>query len=253
MIVSSVFILFLLIGSFLNVLIYRIPREEDVVVKRSNCPKCKKLISWKENIPIFSYLFLFGKCKNCKEKISIKYPFIELLTAVLGSFVYLKYFEIDQLKMIMFSVVICLFIVQFFIDLEHYILPHSLNLIIGACLLVIAIRDYSWQHYIFGFIIGFVPLFLLGYLYEKYRGQIGLGGGDIVLFGMLGIYLGPFKILYTIIFSSLLGTLVILALMAIGKVSDKEVPVPFGPSILIISSIQLFYPGVLESLFLKIV
>ncbi len=251
MISIAVFIFFLLIGSFLNVLIYRIPREEDIVVKRSNCTKCKKLITWKENIPILSYVYLAGKCKNCKERISPKYPFVELLTALLGSYVFMRYFEVDQLKMIMFSIVICLFIVQFFIDLEHYILPHSLNLIIGACLLVLAVRDYSWQHYIFGFIIGFIPLFLLGYAYEKYKGQIGLGGGDIVLFGMLGIYLGPFNILYTIIFSSLLGTLVILALMAIGKVSDKEVPVPFGPSILFVSSIQLFFPGFLESLFLK--
>lgn len=253
MITTAVFIFFLLIGSFLNVLIYRIPREEDFIVKRSNCTKCKNLITWKENIPVLSYLLLGGKCKNCKEKISLRYPFIELLSAAVGTFIYLQYVEIDQMKMVVFSIVFCMFIAQFFIDLEHYILPHSLNLIIGIALLTLAIRDYSWQHYVFGFAVGFIPLFLLGYIYEKYKGQIGLGGGDIVLFGMLGIYLGPFNILYTIIFSSILGTIVILFLMAIGKVSDKEVPVPFGPSILIISSIQLLFPSVLESLFLKIV
>ncbi len=246
MIEAFVFIFGLLIGSFLNVIIYRIPREEDIVFKRSNCPNCKKMVSWKENIPVLSFIFLKGKCKNCKKKISFLYPFIEITTGFLALYLY-KNFSYDYLLMMTLFAVFSLYICQFFIDIKHFILPHGINLVIGALFLSLVIFKYSWTHWLIGGAVGFVPLFLFSLIYEKYRGQIGLGGGDIVLFGVIGIYLGPINIFHTITLSCILGIFITFAYLIFGKISKIDKPVPFGPAILIVSSIQILYPNFLEN------
>ncbi len=247
-----VFIFGLLIGSFLNVVILRVPENKDIVFMRSHCVKCKKIIPWYFNIPVLSYIFLKGKCNVCKTGISLQYPFIELITGFLSVFIYQKYFHVDQFQSVILFFIFCLFICQFFIDLKHFILPHSINIIIGLLLLLLVVFEKDWTHWGLGFCFGFFPLYIFSLIYEKLRGQIGLGGGDIVLFGMLGIYLGPEKIFYNITMSCLFGVLVTILFLSFGKISKINKPVPFGPSILIISSIQILYPNFLESKFISL-
>ena len=112
-------------GSFANVCIYRLPQHKGVVAGRSYCPKCKKQISWYDNIPILSYLFIQGKCRKCKKKISIQYPLVELLSVL--SFVVVYFFYGITITTLLFIILALTFIIIFFVDLKHYIIPNSLT------------------------------------------------------------------------------------------------------------------------------
>ena len=112
-------------GSFANVCIYRLPQDKGVVSGRSYCPKCKTQISWYDNIPILSYLFIQGKCRKCKKQISIQYPIVELLSVL--SFVAAYYFYGITITTLLFIILALTFIIIFFIDLKHYIIPNGLT------------------------------------------------------------------------------------------------------------------------------
>ena len=134
------------IGSFLNVLIYRIPRGKSVVFPRSSCPKCDHKIRWFENIPIVSFIFLRGKCFGCKTKISWRYPFVELLMG-LSSFLLFpqNLYPFELINFVLLFCVFAIFITHFFIDVEHHILPDSLNLYLAFLFLTYAIIHFHWK------------------------------------------------------------------------------------------------------------
>lgn len=247
--VNIFFIAFgLLIGSFLNVVIYRIPREQSVVKPRSTCPSCGHKISWYENIPVISYLILKGGCRECRTKISIRYPLIEILIGLIAFWLIPKDLTYTNLiHFIFYFSIACIFVCHFLIDLEFQILPDKINLYFLAITLPYVFFFYPLPHWLIGGIVGFMGPFLVTYLFYKLRGQIGLGGGDIKIFGILGLILGPAGILKTIFFSCMLGSIVGI-LLILSKRMGKDTPLAFGPYILIAAAIQIYFPDLVEQI-----
>ena len=237
-----IFIFGLLIGSFLNVIIVRVPRREGILFPRSHCPQCRKLIRWYENIPILSYIFIGGKCQGCKTSISIVYPLVELLGGI-GA-VYLLNFS-EGIFVFFHSIILfcifCVFLCHFIIDLRHQILPDGLNIYLGCIFLMNMFVFLNWQFSLIGFCIGFGFPYLIALVFYFMKGEVGLGGGDIKLYGVLGLYLGPVGILQNIFLSSVLGSVVTILLILLNKV-DRKTPIPFGPFIIILASWQIFFP-----------
>jgi leader peptidase (prepilin peptidase)/N-methyltransferase len=233
-----------LIGSFLNVVIYRLPLEKNLSTQRSACPKCNTQLRWFHNIPILSYIFLKGKCEFCGVKISWRYPLVELMTGLICYWLFPE--EINSFTMglfLFYFIVACIFICHFFIDLDHHLLLDSLNLYLLAIILAYCLIMSHWQVWLIGGAIGLgVPL-LVTWLFYKIRGQVGLGGGDIKLFGILGIFLGPTGIMLNIFLSCFVGALIGLVLIATKKMT-KEKPMAFGPAILIVATLQIFFPKI---------
>jgi len=239
----------LLVGSFLNVVIYRVPRELSVVHPRSSCPKCKHQIKWYENIPVISYIVLAGKCSGCKTKISIKYPIIELIFGIIAGLLAPKFLTTQAILMFLFYFSIaCIFISHFLIDIEFQILPDKINLFFLAIALPFAVFNFPVTYWLLGGAIGFLGPFGVTYIFYKLRGQIGLGGGDIKLFGILGLLLGPIGILNTIFMSCMVGAIVGILLILTKKL-NKNTPLAFGPFILIVAAIQIFFPQIAEKLY----
>jgi len=235
----------LLIGSFLNVVILRLPGKQDLVMERSHCPKCNKKIYWYENIPVISYLFLRGKCSGCKTGISMRYPFVELLSGLGTLYIYSRFTPSGDILTWSLFIFLCLFfyilICHFFIDIDHQILPDSLNLILLALALLIMVPRTQYYYWIYGGLLGFGSTFLITYLFYKFRGKVGLGGGDIKLYGILGIMLGPIGIFQNIFLSCMLGTVVILSMIGLKKMKSSQ-PVAFGPSIILVGVFQIYFP-----------
>lgn len=240
---SFVFIFGALFGSFANVIIYRVPRQQNFVFPRSSCPHCNQLIKWYQNIPIISFLFLRGKCANCKNRISIKYPIIELTIAFAALYLFPPIPQIDIYSLIIFAFnlnIFIIFVCHFFIDLEHQILPDGLNLYLLVIILVYALFEIQLLNWVLGGLLGFFFPFAVAHLFYKLRGQHGLGGGDIKLYGILGIYLGPVGIMQNLFLSCFLGSIVGIALILSKKI-NKNIPIPFGPFIIIVATIQFFF------------
>ncbi|EQC43489.1 A24 family peptidase [Bacteriovorax sp. Seq25_V] len=237
----------LLVGSFLNVLIHRIPLKENFVIDRSRCPKCNYQIKWYENLPVISYIFLLGKCRNCKTSISFRYPLVEMITGFVAFLLFPKVLNYSHAaSSLLYFSIFCALLVHFFIDLKHKILPDGINIYLGICFFVLAVTKYHYMHWLVGGLIGF--LFPLGvtYLFYILRNQVGLGGGDIKLFGVLGLFLGPIGIIHNILFSCILGSVIGLPLMAF-KIIDRKTAVPFGPFIIIVAIAQIYFPEFFKS------
>lgn len=237
------FIFGLLIGSFLNVVILRLPVRKDMVKARSACPHCGTQLRWFHNIPVLSFLFLRGKCAFCGGKIAWRYPLIELLTGLISFWLMPEVISGPSLGLFFFYFAIaCIFICQFMIDLDHHLLLDSLNLYLLAVFLSYSIFSFTWSYWFFGGVIGFGAPLLVTWLFYKIRGQVGLGGGDIKLYGVLGTFLGPTGVMFTIFLSCFVGAVLGLTLIALGR-TTKEKPMAFGPSILLVAAFQIFFPN----------
>lgn len=244
-----VFFFGIIVGSFLNVLIYRLPREKGFVLPRSACPHCEKKIHWYENIPLFSYLFLLGKCSGCKKKISIRYPLVELMTGLAAIVLFERYaLQAEYMEFVYFFSVFCVFLVHFFIDLDFKILPDGLNIYLALLTLFYGIFHYPYQYWLYGGLIGFGVPFLITWLFYLVRGKIGLGGGDIKLFGILGMMLGPAGVTQNMFLSCLFGSLIGIGLILFKKM-DKDNPIAFGPFIILAASFQVYFPQYHKKLF----
>ncbi len=238
------FIFGLLIGSFLNVLILRLPMGKNVVFPRSACTHCGHVLSWFENIPVLSFLALRGQCRKCQTKISWQYPIVELCTGVMAWFLLspgLVGFEEFIIAFFKFTVV-AVFLVHILIDLRHYLLLDSLNLYLALVFLVYGLIYLPIGGMIFGALIGGGIPYFVTWLFYKIRGVIGLGGGDIKLWSALGLYLGPLGIIYNIWLSCTLGAIVGVIFLKVKKLGKNE-PLPFGPSIIIVATIQIIFPN----------
>lgn len=246
------FIFGCLIGSFLNVVILRMPVEKNLVSERSACPKCGAQLKWYHNIPVVSFIALKGKCGFCGARISWRYPLIEVFTGLIAFWLIPLNPNMQNIGPFFFYFSIaCVFICHFFIDLDHKLLLDKLNIYLLLLIIPFSFLNFHWVHGLLGGFFGFgVPL-LVTWLFYKLRGQIGLGGGDIKLFGILGILLGPLGVFFTIFMSCFLGAIFGIALILFKKMA-KENPIPFGPYILIVASFQIFFPEYaqyLQSLF----
>lgn len=238
----------LLVGSFLNALIYRLPREINIAMPRSSCPSCKKVIAWYENIPVLSFIFLKGRCSGCGVKISWQYPAVELVTSLVAALLAPKNIDGQSIMSFLFFFgVFCAFLVHFIVDLKHQILPDSVNLYLAALFLLISVFNEPWTHWLVGAALGFGFPFLVSWVFYQLKGQIGLGGGDIKLYGALGIYLGPIGIMQNLFLSCFLGALTGIALIGL-KVIKRENPIPFGPFILVVGAVQIFAEGWFKTL-----
>jgi leader peptidase (prepilin peptidase)/N-methyltransferase len=244
----GVFLLGLIIGSFLNVCILRIPADQSIVLPASSCTKCGKAIAPYDNIPVVSWLALGGKCRNCKTKISAMYPAVELLTGLLFLACYLRFgLTVDVLKWAVFA---ALLVVLTITDLRERILPDEVNFFgLGAGLLLsfftspidgtalwIANRWFefpppraalSFADAALGAAVGSGLLWAVAEGYFRLRGREGMGLGDVKMMAAVGAFLGMKRTLLTILAGSLLGSVIGIALIAISK-KGRDYELPFG-------------------------
>ncbi|WP_419173245.1 prepilin peptidase [Halobacteriovorax sp.] len=240
------FIFGAMVGSFLNVLILRLPKGEKFFVDRSRCPKCGFQLKWYHNIPIISYILLRGKCASCKSRISLQYPVIELLTAVISLLLFGNEISLHTTtSYLFFFTIACCLLVHFVIDIRHQILPDSINIYLGVIFFIHAIFFFPIQHWLLGGIIGFAIPYLITFVFYKLRGVVGLGGGDIKLFGVLGIYLGPLGIIHNMLFACVFGSVLMLPLL-IFKIIKRDQAIAFGPFIILVAVIQIFLPNIFK-------
>lgn len=234
------FITGLCIGSFLNVVIARLPQEKSIVHPPSACPVCDYRLRWYDNIPLISYLILRAKCRQCKTRISLRYPVVELLT---GFFAFLCYYRFNlTMQALVYFVFICFLLVITYIDLDHFIIPDILSLpaIPIFFLASFLLPDFTWKDSLFGILAGGGGLFLLAWIYYLITGNDGMGGGDIKLLGGIGAALGLTGALFTVFVSALLGTVIGLAIMVAQKESGK-LKIPFGPFLSIGAICYIFF------------
>ncbi|MCK9197331.1 MAG: prepilin peptidase [Syntrophales bacterium] len=235
-----VFILGAVVGSFLNVCIHRLPREESIVFPSSRCPHCRHAIAWYDNIPLFSYIFLRGRCRSCQETISGRYFFIEALTAVMALFTYWK-FGISLAFLAAFLFVATLIVITF-IDIEHQIIPHKIVLpgIPVFLLAAVFIMGIPLIDAFLGIMIGIASLYLVAVYYEQITGTEGMGGGDVNLMGMLGAFLGWKALLFVLMTGAFIGAAVGIIMM-IKEGKTMKYAVPFGPFLSLGAVVYLFW------------
>ncbi len=228
------------IGSFLNVCIYRIPRNKSIVFPRSFCPSCNNSIPFYFNIPILSYLILKGRCRYCKSKISLRYPFVEALTGCAAMGVVAK-FGLTFESVFWFSFISILIIISF-IDADFQIIPDIISIpgIILFSSSFVFIPEMSFGDTIKGIIAGGGSLYLVAIIYYYIRKQEGMGGGDIKLLAMIGAATGWQGVLFTIFFGSLLGTIAGMIIMITGA-GHKKLRIPFGPYLSAGAAIYVFW------------
>ena len=225
-------------GSFLNVCIYRIPAELSVVKPRSRCPKCMTDLAWKDNIPIFGWIFLGGKCRYCKAPISPRYPSIELLTAILFTLVWLVYPY--QWVAVPYMVMVFGLILGSMVDFDEMWLPDRCTIggmIIGPIFSFLIPAMHGAESNMDGLIqsliglaVGFGSLWSVGSFGKMILKKDAMGFGDVKLMGALGAFLGWESIIFIVFVSSLLGAVVGVSFIAIGK-KEWQSKIPFGPYI----------------------
>ncbi len=227
------------VGSFLNVLIFRIPEGQSIVLPSSHCQKCGHAVRVYDNIPIISYLILRGNCRDCHEKISLQYPVVEGIAAILSLLLFLKFGL--SLKYLFSFIFTCALIVITFIDLRHQIIPDVISLpgIPIFFLLAVFFMDVTVWEALLGILIGGGCLFAIAFIYEIITKREGMGGGDIKLLAMLGAFLGWKSLFFILFVSSLLGAVVGVSAMII-KGQDMKYAVPFGPFLSIAAVAYLF-------------
>ena len=216
----------LIVGSFLNVCIYRLPRRESVNWPGSHCTACNRPLSWYENIPIVSWLVLRGRCRTCGERISVVYPLVELITGVLFVAGYAIYGWTPMLAVrLAFA---CAMVVLFAIDLRHHLLPNVITvpgIVIGFLLSLFL--PPGWKASLIGLIAGGAVLFAIAEGYYRLRGVEGLGMGDVKMLSMIGAFLGWKLMLVTLILGSFAGSLIGVGVIALGR-GGMKAALPFG-------------------------
>jgi len=247
-----IFILGLVVGSFLNVCIYRIPLRKSVISPSSFCPKCANKIKFYDNIPLLSYTLLKGKCRYCHEKISLVYPAVELLSGLIFLFLFFKYglsWEFAS-KVFLFSSLM----VIFFIDIKHQLIPDVITFpgIMAGLLFSLLTKSPPFLESLLGFFIGGGLLYLVAIIGDKIFRKESMGGGDIKLAAMLGTFLGWQKVLLVFFLASCLGAIVgIIFFIFSAKLREKRL-IPFGPFLAVATVIGIFLGNRLVDLYLRL-
>lgn len=234
------FILGAVVGSFLNVCICRMPRDESVVSPPSHCPRCSYRIRWYDNIPLVSYLLLRGKCRGCGEHISVQYPLVELINALLTLALFLRFGpSLTFLALFLFSSAL---VAITFIDLEHQIIPDEISLsgIVAGFAFSFFLPWQGWLNSLLGILLGGGSLLLVAYAYQWMTGREGMGGGDIKLLAMMGAFLGWKAVPFIIFASSLVGSVVGLTMMLFQK-RDSRLAIPYGPYLALGAMVYVFF------------
>lgn len=235
----AAFLLGACIGSFLNVVIHRLPRGESIVTPRSRCPACGREIRARENIPIVGFIVLGGRCAGCGGRISWRYPAVELLTATgFAAILLVNGPGIPVLRDLLFF---SLLVPIAFIDVDHRIIPDELSLGgLAAGLILSFLPGGEWKGSVAGALLGGGILYATAFLYEKARGAEGMGGGDIKLLAMIGAFLGWRGALVTIFAGALLG--VAGGVLAMRKGGDgMKTAIPFGPYLCVAALLSRYF------------
>lgn len=251
MVDGLVFVFGTIIGSFLNVCIYRLPHGRSVVFPPSSCPHCTTPIRPYDNIPLLSYVILRGRCRACRAPVSPRYPAIELLTGLAA----IAVFHLDgwSAHLPVSFVFVCALITISLIDLDHQIIPDQISLpgiVVGfACALLLG--QPRWTDSLIGLLAGGGFLWAVAEGYYRLTGREGMGGGDIKLLAMIGAFLGWRALPVTLMLASLGGSLVGLGLILAHR-SDARVPIPFGPFLAAGAVCALFFGEPLLAWYLRL-
>lgn len=238
------FIFGAVVGSFLNVCIYRMPRGESIIFPSSHCTNCHRSIAWYDNIPFISYLILRGRCRLCKAKISFRYFIVEGLTA--ATFVSLLWRFNFSLDFLIYAALLSALIIISFIDLEHRVIPDELSLAGIVAGLIIsgfypALQDQaSWKfgllHSLMGILVGGISIYLIGLLGSAIFKKEAMGGGDVKLLAFIGAFLGWKFTLLTFFLAPFFGSIVGLPL----KFVKKQDTIPYGPFLSLAAAVSIF-------------
>lgn len=237
------FIYGLIFGSFFNVVGLRVPKKESIIAPPSHCPICNHRLGVLDLIPVLSYVFLRGKCRKCKTKISAIYPFMELMTGLLFAFSYWMIgFQIELLVALLFVSLLIIITVS---DIQYMLIPNKILLPFGIVLLILRfIFPLSpWWDSLAGAMIGFGLLLFIGIVSKG-----GMGGGDIKLFFVIGLVLGTLHTVLTLFLAALIGSVIGLIILRI-KGKGRKIPIPFGPSIAFAALIAYFFGTELVDLY----
>ena len=229
LIVSLIFVFGMCIGSFLNVCIYRLPTSKSIVdPPRSICPGCNNPIRFYDNIPVLSYIWLKGRCRNCDAPISFRYPMVELITGVVAVGLLFKFGL--SLEGLVYFVFISSLIVITFIDLDHQIIPDIITLpgIPIGLVASFVLPQISFKSSVLGLLMGGGSLWLVAWAYSLIAKRDGMGGGDIKLLAMIGTLIGWQGVIFTIFASSVMGSVVGITIMLF-KGKNMKFAIPFGP------------------------
>lgn len=228
------------LGSFYNVVIYRLPRKQSIVRPGSRCPHCLQPIAARHNLPLLSYLLLRGRCAQCGAAISPRYPLVEALTGVFALVLFRRYGWHGQWPIEFFFVSLLLIIA--FIDLDTLLIPDVLSLsgiAVGFATAFIS-RRLAWPDSLLGILFGGGLFYLIAVGYRYFRRQEGLGGGDIKLLAMIGAFLGLPGVMFTVLVASTVGTVVGLMLMRRSG-RGMTTMLPFGPFLALGAVCYLFW------------
>lgn len=237
-----------ILGSFANVCIARLPAGLSVVSPGSACPKCGHRLGWSENIPVVSFLILKGRCKTCGEKISIRYPLVEIISILLAVSTW-WHFQNPAKFIVYFCLLVVPLIIITFIDLKHMIIPDLISIpgiIVGFASNILLAGKGAYANAAIdsalGIFSGALFLFLVAFIYEKLKKQEGLGGGDIKLIAMLGAFFGWKAAIFILLVSSLLGSAVG-AVFVIAFKKGLKYAIPFGPFLAAAGLVYMFFGG----------
>ena len=252
-----VFIFGSIVGSFLNVCIHRMPKGESVVWPRSHCPKCQKRIPGYDNIPFISFLLLRGRCRFCREKISLRYPLVELLTALL-MVAFFNRFGLNY-EFFLYMVMLWGLIIATFVDIQHRIIPDEISvggMIIGF--IMVSVTGFSFNPFKFifspmlksalGIIAGGGIIYATGLVFDLVYFKLlkrpaingeteSMGGGDVKLLAMIGAFMGPQRALLTFFLAPFLGIVAGL----VNLITKKDHTIPYGPFLSLAALVSLFW------------
>lgn len=246
------FLFGMIVGSFLNVCIYRLPLSRSIVRPRSQCPQCGQPIRAVDNIPLLSYLFLRGRCRDCGKRIPLRYPVVELLSGGFAAMAVARFGPGWQ-ALLMYALIAALLVITF-IDLDHRIIPDAITLpgmAIGL-LASFGLSRITPLEALVGILAGGGSLFLVAWGYQLVTRREGMGGGDIKLLAMIGAFMGWKGVLFTIFVASLTGTLAGMALI-FRRQGDMKLAVPFGPFLAVGAIAYLFIGAELWSWYIAAV
>jgi leader peptidase (prepilin peptidase)/N-methyltransferase len=230
----------LIIGSFLNVVIARLPDRKSLLWPRSSCPTCGALIAWHDNIPVLSYAMLRGHCRTCSAVISPRYPIVEIATAGLFALAYGRFGTCPDLLVAMGLLAALVVITG--IDLDRQNIPDLITLpgIIVGLLVSLATQRVSWIDSLIGILVGGGIFWAILQASLILMGREGMGGGDVKLGAMLGAFLGWKVVLLSIFLAVVLGGTLALVLLAL-KITGRKEPIPFGPFLAAGGVVGLFW------------
>ncbi len=255
----------LIVGSFLNVVIYRLPiilenswsEEQDpnainLVYPRSHCPQCKKQLRAWQNRPVISYLLLAGKCHDCQHRIALRYPLIELITALLSAYIAWRFsMSLEMLAIL----ILCWGLISLtMIDIDHQLLPDQIIYILLWTGLIFSLFSLFCNSHdaIVGAVLGYSLLWLFTFVFKLITGKQGMGHGDFKLLAVFGAWLGYQQLPFIIITSSVLGSLVGIGLI-IFKKHSRDTAIPFGPYLAIAGLIALLWGESLQQSYWQLI